>query len=56
LTPDILLEYIYDGDPKLDDDGIKGNVKDIHDDFPTILLKSNAFGSKYCEPFELFLE
>jgi hypothetical protein len=47
LTPDILLEYIYDGDPKLDDDGIKGNVKDIHDDFPTILLKSNAFGSKY---------
>lgn len=47
LTPDILLEYIYDGDPKLDEDGIDGNVKDIYDDSPTVLLKSNAFGSKY---------
>ena len=47
LTPDILLEYIYDGDPKLNEDGIKGNIKDIYDDSPTMLLKSNAFGSKY---------
>lgn len=47
LTPEILLEYIYDGDTKLDEDGIKGNVKDIYDDYPTMMLKSNAFGSKY---------
>ena len=47
LTPDILLEYIYDGDPKLNEDGIKGNKKDIYNDSPTMLLKSNAFGSKY---------
>ena len=47
LTPEILLEYIYDGDPKLNEDGIKGNEKDIYDDSPTMLLKSNAFGSKY---------
>ena len=43
LTPEILLEYIYDGDPKLN----KGNIKDIYDDYPTMMLKSNAFGSKY---------
>ena len=43
LTPDILLEYIYEGDPKLD----KGNTKDIYDDSPTMLLKSEAFSSKY---------
>ena len=43
LTPEILLEYIYDGDPKLNE----GNIKDISDDYPTMMLKSNAFGSKY---------
>ena len=43
LTPEILLEYVYNGDPKLDVD----NIKDIHDDYPTMMLKSNAFGSKY---------
>lgn len=47
LTPDILLEYIYEGDPKLDEDKIKGNSKDIYDDSPTMLLKSEAFSSKY---------
>lgn len=48
LTPEILLEYIYEGDPKLDEDKIKGNVKDIYaDETSTMLLKSNAFGSKY---------
>ncbi len=48
LTPEILLEYIYEGDPKLNEDGIKGNTKDIFDDEAhTILLKSNAFSSKY---------
>ena len=47
LTPDILLEYVYEGDPKLNEDGIDGNVKDIFDDYPTMLLKSNAFGSKF---------
>ena len=48
LTPEILLEYVYDGDPKLlNEDGIKVNIKDIHDYYPTIMLKSNAFGSKY---------
>lgn len=48
LTPEILLEYIYEGDPKLDEDRIKGNVKDIYDEeTSTMLLKSNAFGSKY---------
>lgn len=46
LTPDILLEYIYEGDPKLNEDGIKGNSKDLKDT-PTILLKSEAFSSKY---------
>ena len=47
LTPEILLEYIYEGDPKLNEDGIKGNVKDISDDYQTLLLKSEAFSSKY---------
>ena len=48
LTPEILLEYVYEGDPKLDEDGIKGNTKDIFDAHSsTMLLKSNAFGSKY---------
>lgn len=48
LTPEILLEYVYEGDPKLNEDGIKGNSKDIFDEHSsTILLKSNAFGSKY---------
>ena len=42
LTPDILLEYVYNGDPKID-----GNIKDIYDDYPTMMLKSNAFNSKY---------
>ena len=43
LTPEILLEYIYDGDPKLNDK----NGKDIYDDHPTMLLDSKVFGSKY---------
>ncbi len=44
LTPDILLEYVYADDPKLNND----NKKDIHDDkFHTILLKSEAFSTKY---------
>lgn len=48
LTPEILLEYIYEGDPKLNEDDKDGNEKDIYDDeTSTILLKSNAFGSKY---------
>jgi hypothetical protein len=47
LTPDILLEYIYDNDPKLNEDGVEGNIKDIYGDSPTMMLKSNAFGSKY---------
>ena len=49
LTPDILLEYIYESDyePKLNEDKIKGNKKDIYDDSPTILLSSEAFLSKY---------
>lgn len=56
LTPEILLEYIYEGDPKLkykdngdneDQNSGKGYTKDIYDDYPTMLLKSNAFGTKY---------
>ena len=48
LTPEILLEYIYEGDPKLNEDSIKGNSKDIYDNnTSTMLLKSNAFGTKY---------
>ena len=47
LTPDILLEYIYVNDPKLNEDGTKGNEKDIYDDAKTILLNSEAFSSKY---------
>lgn len=50
LTPEILLEYVYDGDPKLNEDGIDDNIKDISDienGYPTMMLKSNAFGSKY---------
>lgn len=43
LTPEILLEYIYEGDPKLNG----GNTKDISDEYPTILLNSEAFSSKY---------
>ena len=46
LTPDILLEYVYVDDPKLNE-GNKNNIKDIHDDYPTILLKSDAFSTKY---------
>ena len=46
LTPEILLEYIYDGDPKLDEDGKKGNIKDLSKT-PTILLNSEAFSTKY---------
>ena len=45
LTPEILLEYIYEGDPKLNNG--KSNKKDISDEYPTILLKSEAFSSKY---------
>lgn len=48
LTPEILLEYVYDGDPKLDLDGVDGNDKNIcSDNFATILLRSDAFSSKY---------
>lgn len=47
LTPDILLEYIYENDPKLNEDKIKGNTKDIYDDVKTMLLKSDTFSSKY---------
>ena len=48
LTPEILLEYIYEGDPKLNEDSIKGNKKDIYDDeSATMLLKSNVFSSRY---------
>ena len=48
LTPDIFLEYVYEGDPKLNEDGIKGNKKDIYDDkTSTMLLSSKAFGTKY---------
>lgn len=50
LTPEILLEYIYENDSKLNDDGIKGNEKEMFDSegkSTTMLLKSNAFGSKY---------
>ena len=47
LTPEILLEYVYENNPKLDEDGIKGNIKDIHDDTLTMMLKSNVFSSKY---------
>ena len=50
LTPEILLEYIYDRDPKLNGgdkvSGIIGNIKDLKTN-PTILLNSKAFGSKY---------
>ena len=28
LTPEILLEYIYEGDPKLNEDGKDGNEKE----------------------------
>lgn len=45
LTPDILLEYVYADDPKLNE--VNNNIKDIHDDYPTILLKSEAFSTKY---------
>lgn len=47
LTPEILLEYIYEGDPKLNEDGKDGNEKDIYDDVHTMLLKSDVFSSKY---------
>ena len=48
LTPEILLEYVYDGDPKLDLDGVDGNDKNIcSDNFATILLRSDVFSSKY---------
>lgn len=42
LTPEILLEYIYEGDPK-----IGKNIKDIYNKYPTMLLSSSAFGTKY---------
>ena len=48
LTPDILLEYVQADDLKLNNDGISGNEKDIRtDDYATMLLKSDAFSSKY---------
>lgn len=50
LTPEILLEYIYEGDPKFSDDGIDSsdgsNIKDLSKT-PTLLLNSELFGSKY---------
>ena len=42
LTPEILLEYIYESDPKLDE----GNEKDLSK-IPTVLLKSEPFSTKY---------
>jgi hypothetical protein len=43
LTPEILLEYVCDNDPKL-----KGNEKDLSiPENSTMLLKSNVFKSKY---------
>ena len=47
LTQNILLEYIYEGDPKFDVDGNKGNKKNIYGDTPTILLNSDILSSKY---------
>ena len=47
LTPEILLECIYSGDPKLKENGNNGNVKDISDDYPTIFLKSEVFSSNF---------
>ncbi len=51
LTPEILLEYVYEGDPKLNEDGVEGNLRDISniddDKYSTMLLKSEAFSSKY---------
>ena len=58
LTPEILLEFVYEGDPKLNEDGIRGNEKDlvyknkdtngnIITTGTTMLLKSDAFTSKY---------
>lgn len=47
LTPEILLEYVYADEPKLNEDGIKGNEKDICKSTSTMMLKSNAFGTKY---------
>ena len=46
LTPEILLEYVYNSDPKLYDGNIK-DISDIKNGYPTMMLKSNAFGSKY---------
>lgn len=45
LTPDILLEYIYTNDSKITDNE-NGYHKDIYNN-PTLLLKSDVFGSKY---------
>lgn len=48
LTPEILLEYVYENDPKLNEDGINGNQKDIYkDNTSTMLLKSKVFGTNY---------
>ena len=47
LTPEILLEYIYSGDPKLKENGNNGNVKDMYNTSPTIMLSSEVFSSKY---------
>ena len=58
LTPEILLEFVYEGDPKLNEDGIRGNEKDlvyknkdtngnVITSSTTMLLKSDAFTSKY---------
>ena len=43
LTPDILLEYVYNGDPKI----YNKDEKDIYDSSPTKLVKSNATSSRY---------
>ena len=45
LTPDILLEYIYTNDSKITENK-EGYQKDIYNN-PTLLLKSDVFGSKY---------
>ena len=50
ITKDILLEFIYEGDPKLklNEDGIDGNKKNIcKEDTSTMLLASNEFSTKY---------
>ncbi len=47
LTPEILLEYVYEGDSKLNVDG-NDNQKDLCEDSnSTMLVKSDLFKTKY---------